>query len=83
MAIAWRDESWREHALAAIAEGWCPEQHNPLAAGAGGTAFMFCTGESPRPGGWCGKCRTWWHTSGGNVIASYPVLGTWTGATVL
>lgn len=82
MAVTWHDQSWREHALAAIAEGWCPEQHS-LAASAGGTAFMLSEGESPWPGGWCGPCQTWWHTSGADVIASYPVLGTWTGATVL
>lgn len=82
MAIAWRDRSWREHALAAIAEGWCPEQHL-LAASAGGAAFMFCAGERPWPGGWCAQCRTWWRADGNNVVADYPVLGTWTGATVL
>jgi hypothetical protein len=79
MAIAWRDQSWREHALAAIAEGWCPERHL-LAASAGGTAFRFS--EDPWPGGWCGQCRTWWHVSEDDVVANYPVLGNW-GITVL
>ena len=83
MATAWHDLSWREHALAAIAEGWCPEQHNPLAASAGGAAFMFSAGERPWPGGWCARCQAWWHASGSEVIANYPVPGAWTGATVL
>lgn len=73
---AWTDER-RTHALAAIGEGFCPQQHGPLTAGAAGTAFIISAGESLHPGGWCAACRTWWRTHAGEVAANYPVTVSW------
>ena len=75
-------QSWREHALAAIGEGYCPQQHGPLAASAGNLPFSL-RGEKPWPGGWCGQCYVWWRCDADNVITNYVVPADWHGVMLL
>lgn len=77
--MAW-DQEWRRHAMAAIGEGFCPQDHGLLSPDAEGSAFTsWCepTVTAFASGGWCRECRVWWRITqehdGEHVAASYPL----------
>jgi hypothetical protein len=74
------DENWREQALAAIGEGFCPNGHGSLRRDAGGrafTSFHSSVVTEFASGGWCFPCRIWWRTAleedGLLVVANYAL----------
>lgn len=78
---SWNDEGWRERAVCAISEGFCPWLHKaPLTADAEGckfTSWHMPTVSSFDSGGWCPRCRIWWRLQteddGIHVVANYPL----------
>jgi len=70
--------------VAALSEGICPDCLNFLALDAGGTVRIHPYG-TWQPGGWCPRCRIWWHIRKDSefpICAMYPIEHAWATVTI-